>query len=98
MSLRARVLIGMAVVAIVLGVTAIVVTRTTEQHLVDQVDEQLRTAGRPEVVSPGQPGGPGGGAPRLSAFYVGILRQDGSLDEIASPDVQGDDAAAVPEP
>jgi two-component system, OmpR family, sensor kinase len=61
MSLRARLLVGMAVIAIVLGVTALVVTRTTEADLIEQVDAQLRSAERPvRGLLPGR-GGPGSG-------------------------------------
>ena len=48
LSLRARVLAGMAAVAIVLLVAAVVVTATTRAHLVDQVDDRLAAAARPE--------------------------------------------------
>ena len=48
LSLRARVLAGMAAVAIVLVVAALIVTATTVSHLVDQVDDRLAAAARPE--------------------------------------------------
>ncbi|MDY7106928.1 MAG: HAMP domain-containing sensor histidine kinase [Actinomycetota bacterium] len=41
MSLRARVLVGMAAIVVVLAVAGVVVIRTTERNLVDQVDDQL---------------------------------------------------------
>ncbi len=41
MSLRTRLLAGMAIVSLVLVVTSLVVVRTTENHLVDQIDRQL---------------------------------------------------------
>ena len=41
MSLRTRLLAGMAIVSLVLVVTSLVVVRTTENHLIDQVDHQL---------------------------------------------------------
>jgi two-component system OmpR family sensor kinase len=40
-SLRARLLAGMAVVSLVLVVTSLVVLRTTENNLIDRVDSQL---------------------------------------------------------
>lgn len=47
LSLRPRLLVGMAVVAIVLVGTATFITRTTQSHLVHQFDDQLRSAGAP---------------------------------------------------
>ena len=43
MSLRARLLVGMGFVAVVLVVVAFVVPRITRTYLVDQVDGQLAT-------------------------------------------------------
>lgn len=45
MSLRARLLLGMALVAVVLGVAAFAIERSTEAHLVAQIDEQLQGVG-----------------------------------------------------
>ena len=47
MSLRARLLVGMGFVALVLVVVAVVVARNTRAYLVDQVDAQLEQAGAP---------------------------------------------------
>lgn len=47
MSLRARLMAGMAVVAFVLIFAAVVITRTTETYLVDRLDTQLADAGIP---------------------------------------------------
>ena len=44
MSLRARLLVGMAVVGVVLVVAAVVITRSTESYLVERVDAQLAAA------------------------------------------------------
>jgi two-component system OmpR family sensor kinase len=41
MSLRARLLVGLALVAVVLVGAGVIVTRTTEAYLVEQVDERL---------------------------------------------------------
>ena len=46
MSLRARLLAGMAVVSFVLVAVAVIIARTTEANLVDRVDEQLASACR----------------------------------------------------
>lgn len=43
LSLRARLLVGMCLIAVVLGIAATVVVRSIEAHLVAQVDSQLRT-------------------------------------------------------
>ena len=57
MSLRARLLLGMALVAVVLGIAAFAIARSTESHLVAQVDQQLRTIG-PQLRA-GTPAGAG---------------------------------------
>ena len=44
MSLRARLLLGMAVVAAVLVVASLAITRATERNLIQQVDQQLDRA------------------------------------------------------
>ena len=44
MSLRARLMAGMAVVAFVLVFAAVVITRTTQAYLVDRLDAQLTDA------------------------------------------------------
>lgn len=106
MSLRARLLLGAAMIAVVLTVTAVGIARTTRSHLVDQVDAQLRSAGpqlgdRPR--GPGTPvGGEADGGPRLSSFYIGLISASGVLTTISSPDLAGDvppspvvDSAAV---
>src|SRR6478752_8267309 len=45
MSLRARLIAGMAVVSFVLVAVAFIIARTTEANLVDRVDQQLVQAG-----------------------------------------------------
>jgi two-component system OmpR family sensor kinase len=97
MSLRARLLLGMGVIALVLGISAVVIVRTTEAHLVDQVDAQLRVVG-PQLggARPPQPGGQGQGqgqgqqAPRLSELYVGRVTAGGELEAIYTPDRTAD--------
>lgn len=97
MSLRARLLIGTALIALVLGVAALAIARTTRANLVDQVDAQLQSAGRQVGDGPGGPGGPGGVGepPRLSTLYVGFISANGQLTTRSAPDLIGDDA---PEP
>ena len=79
MSLRARLLIGMAVVAVVLIGAAAIVTRTTESYLIARVDDQLAQVSlRPE----GGPGGRGdrGGPPaNLNSVWLGLVNDDGTV-------------------
>jgi two-component system OmpR family sensor kinase len=110
MSLRARLLIGMLLVAVVLGLGAIVVTRSTETHLVDQVDAQL------EAVPPGplQGRSPPQRAtvePRrvpfdvtdddesqvqLSSLYLAIVSADGTVTPVATPNLS-DETPPLPD-
>src|SRR5688500_6311444 len=93
MSLRARVLAGAGVVALVLAATAVVVTRTTRDHLVDQVDAQLAGARDPIRRLGGERPGPRDGPrPPFSALYVAVVTAGGSLETLATPNVGGDDA------
>ena len=64
LSLRTRVLAGMATVAMVLTVVAVVISATTRSQLIDQIDDRLAdaTAGdRGAVFDRGRPEGNGGG-------------------------------------
>ncbi len=54
MSLRARLVLGMALIAGVLVITAVVITRTTQANLMHQVDQRLEKAGG--KVGEGRPG------------------------------------------
>jgi two-component system OmpR family sensor kinase len=99
-SLRSRVLAGLALIAVVLTVSAFVITRTTEAHLIDQVDAQLVSAAGPRagVLRPifgGRPGG-GRGDPlevgRPSALYVGDVADDGSVTTRFEPNLTGEDS------
>ena len=76
LSLRARVLVGAAVIAVVLAVGAVVTIRTIRQHLLAQVDDRLLATNARDVgFGPGGPGGPGG-PPRFSELYVGVVEGD----------------------
>jgi two-component system OmpR family sensor kinase len=92
MSLRARLLLGMGLIALVLGISAVVIARTTETHLIDQVDEQLRVVGpqlgraRPSQ----QPADQQEQGPRLSDLYVGRITAAGDLEAIYTPDRTAD--------
>lgn len=91
MSLRARVLLGMAVIAVVLAVSAVAISRVTRGHLVEQVDAQLEDAG-PQLrgmLRDAEPL-PQGPTPRLSDLYVGIISAQGVLETVHAPDLRGD--------
>jgi two-component system, OmpR family, sensor kinase len=91
-SLRARLLVGVAVVAIVLGVVAVTVTRATESYLVDRVDAQL-TSAVPRFGGDHFPGGGGGGGgENLSSLYVGVVNSDGTVDTVSRPNLSDDNA------
>ncbi len=101
MTLRARVLIGTALIAIVLAVGAVLTTRTTEDNLVDQVDAQLVSAigeAHDAGFSRGEPfDGPGGEGPggprRFSSVYVGVVTSDGDVRTVYTPDLTGEELA-----
>jgi two-component system OmpR family sensor kinase len=101
MSLRARLLLGAALLALVLGVAAVSIVRLTRDDLVQQVDGQLQAAGdrfladfRP---APGSQPSPGeeprrGVAPALTSLYVGFLSPDGDLETLRTPNLRRADA------
>jgi two-component system, OmpR family, sensor kinase len=99
MSLRSRLLAGMAVVAIVLIGAALVITSTTHSALVDRVDAQLASAS----ISPrGGFGGPGdresavpGSASYFTNFYVGAATSTGHVSTVNSPEY-GDTGLPLP--
>ncbi|MET0143559.1 MAG: HAMP domain-containing sensor histidine kinase [Ilumatobacteraceae bacterium] len=96
LSLRARVLTGMAAVLVALGIVAYIVTVTTRSHLLDQVDAQLEAAGgfgrdeAPRLPSGGPPSQNGNAAPpdRPSNLYVGVIRR-GELVTYFGTDLSG---------
>ncbi len=93
MSLRARMLAGMAVVAFVLVFAAVVIARTTESYLVERVDAQLADAivprsafGRFPELPPAPSGTNSAASQFLNALYV--ARVDGnSLTVLVTPNV-----------
>jgi two-component system OmpR family sensor kinase len=101
MSLRARLLLGMGVIALVLTLSAVGITRATRNHLVNQIDAQLLDAG-PQLRGGvggggwGPYGGPDGQAPRFSNLYVGLLSREGALSALHVPDLR-EGEAPVPE-
>ncbi len=97
MSLRTRLLAGMAVVAVVLVGASVVITRTTRGYLVQRVDAQLQAAVG-GFQGPGgdrfENGGPDGGPNpnHLTNLYVGTIATDGSLSTFLLPDYGGSSA------
>jgi two-component system OmpR family sensor kinase len=83
MSLRTRLLAGMAVVAIVLVGAAVVITNTTRTSLIDRIDAQLATA------HTGPIGGPDGGRPGgfPNTFYAGTVDANGKVTTSLVPNV-----------
>lgn len=101
MSLRVRVLLGMAVIAAMVLFAAVVTTRLTERRLVEQIDDRLASAS--PAIDRGLPGSggrfpPPSGAPndlRFSAFFVGVLAVDGdAIETVAEPALSGGTLAA----
>lgn len=92
MSLRARLLLGAAIIAVVLAVASVAVIRSTRADLVNQIDRQLAAAGPQLSFGPEGPRGTGGDGPRLSSVYVGVITRGGDLVTVATPDLLGTDA------
>jgi two-component system OmpR family sensor kinase len=101
MSLRARLLLGMGAIALVLVLAGGAIARTTQQHLVEQVDDQLRDAG-PALNGflggggppPGNDDGDSPRQPRLSRVYVGRVTANDQLVTIVAPDLSGEEGPA----
>jgi two-component system, OmpR family, sensor kinase len=86
MSLRARLLAGMAVVSFVLVGAAMIIARTTEANLVDRVDQQLT----PVAVGLSRTGGSGPTAPNSGAAptqLYGAQVVNGGLTVLFTPNV-----------
>ncbi|MET0326541.1 MAG: HAMP domain-containing sensor histidine kinase [Ilumatobacteraceae bacterium] len=100
LSLRARVLAGMAVVVVALAVVAFIVTATTRTYLIDQLDARLAAAGgfdrggqQPMPEPP--PGGfdPTGPPNRPSDVYLGVIGAGGRLVTYFGDDLSGEERA-----
>jgi len=86
LSLRTRLLAGMAVVAVVLVAVALLVTTTTSGHLIAQVDDRLEAADRTRPGRPGAPSDDGAPGDRFSEFYEYVY-SGGALDFLTPPNV-----------
>jgi two-component system OmpR family sensor kinase len=94
-SLRTRLLVGIAFVAVVLVVVAFVVTATTRDQLIGQIDARLASFS-PREFHP-RPPPPRDGAPeRQSDAFQGYVDAEGNLVTIFTPNV-GDDDYAPPD-
>jgi two-component system OmpR family sensor kinase len=85
MSLRTRLLAGLAVVAVVLVVACVIVTRTTEANLVQQVDDRLARLQGPMIVrsfeaAPTGAGSEGPAEPADDLTSAPQIRIDGGAD------------------
>lgn len=90
MSLRTRLLVGMAVVAVVLVAASVAITRTTRDHLVGQVDDQLRSVGPPgRIVPPPAGSSDEGDTQGLSQLFFAVV-QNGVLRTQLSPNLTGE--------
>ena len=83
MSLRARLLAGMAVVSFVLVGAAVIVARTTRANLVERVDHQLSSVG---ALTPGV----GAGSVAGPTQFYGAQLQDGVIVSVIQPTTNTD--------
>ena len=84
----------MALVVVALVAVAAFITATTRAYLIDQVDDRLAAAARPERADDFDhgPPPPGAGPGRLSDLYEGVIRDGGELDTFFAPNLSGEDA------
>jgi two-component system OmpR family sensor kinase len=92
MSLRTRLLAGMAVVSMVLVAAGVIIVNTTETHLVKQVDDQLAASIRPNQdparfgnPPPATPSGTNGARPPSALYLARVV--DGSVTVLFTPDI-----------
>jgi two-component system OmpR family sensor kinase len=97
MSLRARLLAGMAVVAVVLIGASVVITRVTRSYLLDQLDAQLVNAGGPRAFdgegSPPPDFEPSGTGVPLSPVFIAAVDTAGEVQVLARPTLDSGDPA-----
>ncbi len=98
MSLRSRLLAGMAVVAIVLIAAALVITHTTRTTLVDRVDAQLGAAflqGSTQSVCVGDGTPPRNSDGPPTPFYLAAVCSGGRVRTVITPNI-GDTRRPLP--
>src|SRR3954451_22243846 len=93
MSLRARLLAGMAVVSLVLVAVAFIIARTTEANLVDRVDQQLVQAGTQLPPPGGAFGGTSTSQIGPTTVYAARI-EHGEIQVLLQPNVAAEDAGA----
>lgn len=108
MSLRSRLIAGIALVTLVLFAAAVLNTRSTRNQLIGQIDERLLLLSRsndrfdgfdrgaiadPALAVPPPPLEP---FERLSDLYEGYVDGDGALQTIFAPNLPGDDRFGTP--
>jgi two-component system OmpR family sensor kinase len=100
MSLRTRLLAGMALVAVVLVIVSAVITITTRDELIGQIDARLTAFAAPEHGPPRDGGGPFGQPPqppggdqpvRRSDAFEGYVDANGDLVTLFTPNVGADE-------
>jgi two-component system, OmpR family, sensor kinase len=91
-SLRARLLVGLGAVAVVLVGVAVAVTRASQAYLVEQVDARL-PAGSDAESEPGHGDAAGGPTRPFSPYWFGTVDGD-VVTTVRSPDLGADDSGA----
>jgi len=91
-TLRTRLIVAVALIVLVVGVTGAVVLATQREFLIEQVDTQLRAAAQPATRVPLGPGNPAqapagqGTEPGiLSDLWVGTVSADGTISRRVAP-------------
>jgi two-component system OmpR family sensor kinase len=110
MSLRARLLAGMAFVALVLLVVSALVTRTTRTELLGQIDDRLAGLSSAEADGDGRSRSPDGGfdlskfpvpppdafRDRYSDLFEGYIGDTGELTAVFEPNLPGEEDIGIP--
>lgn len=102
MSLRFRLLAGVAVVMVALVVAGVLIKVGTERHLTGQVDDRLRRLDLPvgDLIAAMGPLSPAGGADEVAAVpsptYIGVV--DPTTDELTAIAVPHEGGVPVPPP
>ena len=97
MSLRLRVLAGLILIAVVMGIGAFTLTHTTRSNLEAQVDAQLNSAAALvanfNFATHDPHDSKTGDVRQLSTLYLGYVTDQGTLETIYAPDFTSADSA-----